>query len=107
MKHLYKQTPDISSISHSEQGQTKLHCHQVMRLSCDAVFAKVKDRHGDDDNRCGRRNEPLQGGFGQTWQECGADVRDGPHQGENMQFFWVSILFKALESLKSIKGQTS
>ena len=56
MKHLYRQTRDISSISHSEQGQTKLHCHQVMRLSCDAVFAKVKDRHGDDDNCCGRQH---------------------------------------------------
>lgn len=73
-------------------GQTKLpciHCHLVMRLSSDAGFAK-DTRHDDDDSCCGWGCEPLQWGPGQAWQECGADVRDGPHQGDNLQILKVN-----------------
>ena len=76
-------------------GQTKLklhciHCHLVMRLSSDAVFAKDTRHDYDDDGCCGWRCEPRQGGPGQAWQERGADVWDGPHQGDNLQFFKIN-----------------
>ena len=66
------ETPVQTSARYHTQstGQTKLklhciHCHLVMRLGSDAVFAK--DTHHDDDDRCsGWRCESLQGGSGQA-----------------------------------------
>ena len=81
MKHLYSLTSRLDITLRSDKAA--IVTWAVMQSSSDAVLAKVTDFNGNDDSRCDWRNEPLQGGSDQAWQECGADVWDGPHEGDN------------------------